>query len=214
MQTEQLNEINNLAYQQIAVDFNRTTIRSPLVEDYLKQMVEGLSKEDLVLDIGCGPGYYVNFLDQFVHAVGIDVSPDFIDVAKKEYPGKEFELGDMRHLKFANNFISGISAIASLLHIPKAEAPAVLIEFKRVLKSGSKVVFLMKIPDVNYSGDGFEIRVRSGKEVKRYFARYSQEEFDQLLSENSFAAIRSEVIHLIPEDPEPWLLYLTEVKNG
>ena len=214
MDTQKLNDINNTAYQGIAEVFNDMTTRPKEVLDRLDLLVDGLSKDDLVLDLGSGPGWYTDYLSRRVHAVGIDVSPDFIRVAKKVYPDCDFRLGDLRKLDFPDGSVSGLAVIASLLHIPKVEAPVVLGEFRRVLKPQSKAVFLMKLPDDNYSGDGFETRIRAGKELTRFFSRYSEDKFLELLTANQFKTLEHEIFHFTPEDPEPWLISLAEVQNG
>lgn len=50
-----------------------------------------------VLDAGCGYGRTSEWLENYV---GVDFSPDFIEIAKKKYPHKEFVVSDLRKLPF------------------------------------------------------------------------------------------------------------------
>lgn len=63
-----------------------------------KQLVADLDiKDKTVLDAGCGMGDLLPFLymkaDNFKY-VGMDINPDFIDIAKKRYEGHQFLVGD------------------------------------------------------------------------------------------------------------------------
>lgn len=65
---------------------------------------------DSILDAGCGWGRLLDLLPAAWHTtgryVGVDLSPDFIDMARQRYPGKLFLLGDLRHL-LANGLLDG-----------------------------------------------------------------------------------------------------------
>ena len=53
------------------------------------------SQESLILDIGSGSGHHVNaFNRRGVNAIGLDISPDMVAKAKKQYPSWEFKTGD------------------------------------------------------------------------------------------------------------------------
>lgn len=50
-----------------------------------------------VLDAGCGYGRASEWIDDYT---GIDFSPDFIEQARKRYPGKNFAEADLNKLPF------------------------------------------------------------------------------------------------------------------
>ena len=53
------------------------------------------TEDSLILDIGSGTGQHVAILqDKGIPAVGLDLSPDMIGQAKKNFPGLEFTQGD------------------------------------------------------------------------------------------------------------------------
>jgi len=54
-----------------------------------------MNNESIILDIGCGTGHHIKELaDANLNAVGVDISPSMINVAKTEYPSLEFKTGD------------------------------------------------------------------------------------------------------------------------
>ena len=51
-----------------------------------------------LLDAGCGYGAASAYLPSGVNYVGVDISPDLIEVARIAYPDRVFVLGDIRDL--------------------------------------------------------------------------------------------------------------------
>ena len=56
---------------------------------------------DLVLDAGCGLGVVSTLLPRGVRYVGVDVSPDLIELARVRHPDETFIIGDLRRLSFS-----------------------------------------------------------------------------------------------------------------
>lgn len=65
-----------------------------------KQIIKKhISRDDSVLDAGCG---YGRASEWFRNYHGIDFSPDFIAMAQKMYPNKTFSVADLTALTFNN----------------------------------------------------------------------------------------------------------------
>lgn len=52
-----------------------------------------------VLDAGCGYGRVSEWVDDYT---GVDFSPDFVALARAKYPGKRFEVANLKALPFAD----------------------------------------------------------------------------------------------------------------
>jgi SAM-dependent methyltransferase len=90
-----------------------------------------------VADVGCGPGHITAYLRQCgTDAVGIDLSPAMIEVARRDHPGLPFAVGSMTELGLAAASVAGLVAWYSLIHIPDASIGAVFAQFRRVLRPG------------------------------------------------------------------------------
>jgi SAM-dependent methyltransferase len=65
-------------------------------------LAEYLHDYDSVLDAGCGYGRLLSMLSPRWNGryLGIDISPDFIGLAKQDFPSREFMLGDLRQLDY------------------------------------------------------------------------------------------------------------------
>lgn len=62
-----------------------------------------------VLDGGCGFGSLYELLPPGVLYRGIDLSPDFIEIARFKYPEGHFEVGDLNNLKlFSSNYFDWV----------------------------------------------------------------------------------------------------------
>ena len=63
-------------------------------------LLEKISPEDSVLDAGCGYGRLLTLLpeDWNGYYMGVDISPDFVGMAKRKYPEKRFVVGNLDSL--------------------------------------------------------------------------------------------------------------------
>ena len=88
-----------------------------------------------VADVGCGPGYVTGYLhDAGVDVFGIDLSPEMIAIARRDYPNLRFEVGTMTDLDLADDSVIGIVAFWSVIHVPDHAIPGVFEQFRRVLR--------------------------------------------------------------------------------
>lgn len=94
-----------------------------------------------LLDAGCGPGQWTDFLHQRGATVqGIDVVPEFIDSARGRFPGVPFRVASFGHLGVPENSLHGILAWYSLIHVPPDELAGVLAKMSRALARGGQIL--------------------------------------------------------------------------
>ncbi|MGS0685327.1 class I SAM-dependent DNA methyltransferase [Nakamurella sp. GG22] len=90
-----------------------------------------------VLDAGCGPGRMTRYLgDLGVDAVGIDLAPGMIRVARQRHPDLQFSVGSIDALDVPNDSLAGVLAWYSVIHTSPMHLPGVMGEFIRVLEPG------------------------------------------------------------------------------
>lgn len=69
-----------------------------------------------ILDLGCGPGHWTNYLARHGKSVrGIDPTPLFIELATKKYPNETFQTGTIAGTPATS--YQGILAWYSLIHL-------------------------------------------------------------------------------------------------
>jgi SAM-dependent methyltransferase len=101
-----------------------------------------------VVDVGCGPGHFTAHLHELgVDASGVDLSPAMIDLARGAHPELRFEVGSMTDLALADASVAGVLAFWSLIHVPDAEVPVALNQFRRVLRRGGRLVIGFHVGD-------------------------------------------------------------------
>lgn len=94
-----------------------------------------------VADVGCGPGYVTRHLhDLGLDAFGVDLSPEMIAIARRDYPGLRFDVGTMTDLDLSTDSVAGVLAFWSVIHIPDHAVPGVFEEFRRVLRPAGQVL--------------------------------------------------------------------------
>ncbi|MFG1782545.1 class I SAM-dependent methyltransferase [Rhodococcus oryzae] len=90
-----------------------------------------------VLDAGCGPGQWTDFLAGCGQAVsGIDLVPEFVERARMQYPSLSFELGSFEALGAATESLGGVLSWYSLIHHSPQDIQTPLAEFARVIRPG------------------------------------------------------------------------------
>jgi 2-polyprenyl-3-methyl-5-hydroxy-6-metoxy-1,4-benzoquinol methylase len=104
--------------------FSHTTEVEEALEKVKKKLVNtlqaNLSSKDKVLDIGCGPGIYMQLLTPSFTLHGIDISENMLKEAATKLPSAKLYLGNFLNIKFEGTF-QAIYAISVLEYVPVSE---------------------------------------------------------------------------------------------
>jgi len=101
-----------------------------------------------VADVGCGPGHVTAHLHELgIDAVGIDLSPVMIDIARRDHPHLRFEVGSMTDLDLADASVAGLLAFWSLIHVPDDALPTILGHFRRAVRPGGVLLVGFHVGD-------------------------------------------------------------------
>ena len=139
-----------------------------------------------VLDIGCGSGKDTNYLRQKgAIPLGIDISSGMLELAKNHVPKGIFSQMDMRNLGFSDGIFDGVWANGCIYHVPKTELIQVFSEVFRVLKPSGIFSFNAKAG----SGEKLEANPRSYGGSPRFYAYYTREEMQILLTQVGFKVL-------------------------
>lgn len=149
-------------YDQIArhyLDWSARIADDPRLH-YLAEFTGRLPGDARILELGCGAGVPVTAkLAEHHDVLGVDLSQRQIDLARVNVPGARFEKSDMTALDFPDGSFDGICAFYSILHVPRAEQPALIAKIARWLKPGG--LFLASLgtgtPDVTEMWLGVEM---------------------------------------------------------
>ncbi|VVB79623.1 Ubiquinone biosynthesis O-methyltransferase [uncultured archaeon] len=88
-----------------------------------------------ILDAGCGDGRDCRiFSGRGFRVTGIDLTPEFLEMAQAKVPTGDFYFMDMRDLFFEQNYFDGVWSCASIVHMDALGVQKFLEETRRVLK--------------------------------------------------------------------------------
>ncbi|MEI7579009.1 MAG: methyltransferase domain-containing protein [bacterium] len=193
-------------YSQIYQEYAASNMHFKQIQPKLKKFVKLLNGKK-VLDIGCADGRDTAAFQKLgLEVTGIDLTPEFIKLAKQNHTECNFVVMDMLKLDFAPESFSGIWASASLLHIPKKEALQSLQGFYRVLDS--KGILYFSVMKGDFDGERENKHNHWGP---RHFADYQQAEIEELLNETNFQKIE---ITSNKVSWRPTFLHVFARKNG
>lgn len=163
------------AYDEWADTFAERTGAMPAELAELGDRVRGrFPASPRVLDVGCGPGRDMAWFEaRGASVMGVDVSSRMLELARERCAG-ELARMDMRALALPDSSWDVVWSVASLLHLPKADAAVALAEFRRVVAPGGAVVVVLK----RGCGERWE---QAGEAPRRLFARYEPDELRTLL---------------------------------
>ena len=113
---------------------------APLRDELCRQVERTAGENEILLDAGCGEGYYTEALCSVMHrcggtAAGIDLSKAAVKRAAKRCPEAEIAVASVYHMPLAEQSVS---------MLVNCFAPLAAEEFCRVLKPGG--VFLYIVP--------------------------------------------------------------------
>jgi cyclopropane fatty-acyl-phospholipid synthase-like methyltransferase len=103
----------------------------------LEELTRELPPDAAVLDLGCGAGVPVTrWLSQRFAVTGVDISARQLELARRHVPAARFLKADMADLGLAPETFNAVVALHSIIHVPRAEHPALLGNIHRWLKPG------------------------------------------------------------------------------
>lgn len=119
--------------------FGSMSSTHPADQQLVLEWASGLSGR--VIDAGCGPGHWTNFLHSAgVTAEGVDLVPAFIDTARQSFPDVSFSVGSLEQLQTPDQSLAGVLAWYSVIHTPPTHIDGVLEEFARSIEPGGRLL--------------------------------------------------------------------------
>ncbi len=166
-------------------------IDEPIIDAVLDGLPVGIA-----LDAACGTGRLAARLAaRGFEVIGVDTSPDMVDLAKDRVPGAEFVLGDLAALPTSDDAVDLIVNGLALTHVP--ELKPVYQEFARVSRPGGDLIVSDVHPLQVLLGSTVKARGPDGRAWLAATHRHGLGDHLRAALSAGFAVIRCE------ERPEP-----------
>lgn len=126
-----------------------------------------------LLDVACGTGAHLPFLVDRFHVVGVDLSKEQIEEAKKRLPGVEFNQGDMKNFDLGRKFdvVTCLFSSIGYVHTPE-ELQLAVGNMAKHLKTGGVLVIEPWLDresyNPNYEPPIDEGVLKDGTKVRRF----------------------------------------------
>src|SRR5690606_1271712 len=146
MTLQQINELTKIAYNKTAQKYHDNFKDEIIQKAYDRLILDRLSgtlgSNSLICDAGCGPSGHIGkyLVDKGHRVVGIDISPECIDIATVYNPEIDFKVMDMMESDFESNSFDAVISFYSILYTPKEYVNSLFSEFHRVLKKNGKLL--------------------------------------------------------------------------
>ncbi|HMA38249.1 MAG TPA: methyltransferase domain-containing protein [Chloroflexia bacterium] len=155
----------------------------------LERLTAALPPGAAVLDLGCGAGVPVaRWLAQRFAVTGVDISARQLELARQQVPGGTFHKADMTTLTFPAGTFAAVVSFYAIIHVPRAEQPALLARIHEWLKPGGGFLATWAMQtwegtEANWEGWG----------APMWWSHYDQETNLALLRTAGFTIVWSEV---------------------
>ena len=128
--------------------------------------------EELVLDMPCGSGRFLNFAQ-----LGIDGSKEMVRVSQGKFPGKTISHADAAQTGIDDHTIDTIISFHFFMHLNEEKMKQILQECDRILKPKGRIIFdipsakrrkLLQFKRTNWHG-GFSLTNKEIRELNTHF---------------------------------------------
>ncbi len=110
---------------------------------YYEHIAREIEESDTILDVACGIAKLASFV-KLSNYVGVDFTPEFLTVARKEHPGIVVWEGNALSLAFIDNNFDVTVARAILEHLAPKSVPVAISELIRVAKKRVIISFFKR----------------------------------------------------------------------
>lgn len=157
------------------------SLTTRLKEEYILKQLKP-ETGDLILDIGCGNGFYCDILSsrKNIIVIGLDFSIESLEVAKEWYSG-EYVQGDALVLPFKNSSFPKILITDVIEHLKDDEQA--MAEIMRVAKKGATVVITTPALEGHFTGSRLNLLFHNDPSSPEYHVKsgYSTQQMKMLM---------------------------------
>ena len=176
-------------------------------ERFVDELADRLPAGARVLDLGCGNGTKISRLSDGFDVTGVDISERQLQLARAAVPEATFHEADFTELAFPAETFDAITALYSIVHVPREEQPALFARILHWLKP--RGLFLASLSHV-----GGEDRVDEWLGVDMFFSGFDANTNRRLVREAGFELIDDQLVWMQEPEMEVAFLWVLARKPG
>jgi SAM-dependent methyltransferase len=177
----------------------QTRVEGDPWELFVDELAGGLPTGSRILDLGCGNGAKTARLAARFDVTGVDISERQLRLARAEVPAASFVQGDFAELDFPAEAFDAVTALYSIVHVPRDEQEALFARILGWLRPGG--LFLASLSHV-----GGEDRVDEWLGVAMFFSGFDADTNRRLVRDAGFELLRDELVWM--QEPESEVAFL------
>ncbi len=173
----------NLAAQKYHDLFSNELNEKEYDRNLLDAFARRFTDNSVICDVGCGPSAHIGryVLEKGINVVGVDISDQCVEMARRCNPGMRIEQGDATGLPFNSESFDGIISYYSIIHSPKDCTHRYFSEFHRILKPGGYLLVAVKAG----TSEGYLTELL-GITTDIYFALFTEREITECFVDARF----------------------------
>lgn len=152
----------------VIAEFYRKFIIRPNLNHFIKKYFKEGSE---ILHAGCGSGQVDRDIRDYVSITGLDISTNALEIYRRENGSKCKSLhGSIFEIPLPDHTLDGVYNLGVMEHFEEPEIEKILLEFKRVIKPGGKIIIFWP-PEFGASVLFFKglkrtLKIATGKDYK------------------------------------------------
>lgn len=181
-------------FDSLGIEYERAFGHAPAHRSALVWLTERLAPASDVLDVGSGTGRPTaqTLADAGHNVLGVDISSQMVELARRQVPKATFRHQDARTLELAASSMDAICAFYPFLQMPRSDQRDLLAKIAHWLRPGGYLLAATVALDVEGAAGqwmGHEVEVTS----------FAAEAFTELLEASGLEVLRTEQMEFTPD---------------
>lgn len=179
------------AYDQIAERFLEKLNDQPSdrFRGYLERALDGHGTDARILDLGCGAGLpFTRWLSQRARVLAVDISRGQLALARRNAPDAALLQADMATLQLRPASFDAITALYSIIHVPREEQQGLLERMRAWLRPGGRLLAVFGGSDWEGSEDDW-----LGLGATMHWSHFAADAYGPMLERAGFRIVTSAI---------------------
>ncbi|MGD8744479.1 MAG: class I SAM-dependent methyltransferase [Candidatus Woesebacteria bacterium] len=156
--------------------------------EHIKNLESHLYPKSKILDIGCGSGIPIDkhLIEKGHKVIGIDISEEQVELAKKNLPDGEFVVMDMENITFPKESFDAVISFYAIFHLPRSLHFDLLKNIHSLLKREGKIMITLGTKEYEKTQEEYQ-------DIKLFWSQWGREKNLKILIDSGFDLIYEDI---------------------